>query len=223
MRLAAQAADTRIMTCEPSPRMPAPMTLVRVAASLLVFWTAPAARASAQTPTQSTVVDLPRIEAGVSASFIRSTGDTRRWRRAGFDLAAMVKLSDRLHVVVRIEPPSGTGKALLAGARLSTPFFYGSDRDPTPGRFFLQILIGRASPAVSGGGPIGRAIEAVGALDVGGGADVLISRVYPIAVHWQTGYRVGVPRLHGAEGRVEIGLLFGPRLRPIRSRADARF
>jgi hypothetical protein len=66
-------------------------------------------------------------------------------------------------------------RSIGAGLRVSTPFYYGSSRDPVPGRFFAHVLTGPGRK----GGWAGTEVL------VGAGAEVLLSRHAPIGLHWE--------------------------------------
>jgi len=133
-----------------------------------------------------------------------TAGALKHWTGPGFSLGVNGNLTEGVAIATSVEKMSQGRAAVLAGLQLSTTFFYGSGRDPVPGRFFAKFLAG-----VSGAGSA--QLRGTGQFDVG--ADLLLSRSKPIGVRWEVGYDIvpGDP-VHHAYGRAAVGLLFGPRI-----------
>jgi hypothetical protein len=100
-------------------------------------------RAAAQTVQRSIVV-LPPVEIGANVSFTErfdTPPGQHDWTGPGLSLVANANLTR--HVALAVEANTFDGQTtLLAGARLGTDFYYGSSRDPVPGRFVGRVLIG---------------------------------------------------------------------------------
>jgi hypothetical protein len=163
-------------------------------------------RAAAQTVQRSIVV-LPPVEIGANVSFTErfdTPPGQHDWTGPGLSLVANANLTR--HVALAVEANTFDGQTtLLAGARLGTDFYYGSSRDPVPGRFVGRVLIGSVAS--------GTATSNFG-VQIGVGADVLFKQPRGTGVHWEVGYRI-VPsaRMRQAAGYAEIGVIVGPRLR----------
>ena len=182
-----------------SPRIVAPTLIV-----LLAVLSSPVA---AQTIQQPPVV-LPRFEIGASVSFTQKF-DTppgqRDWTGPGLSLAANRNFNRNVALAVEANTFFDGRPSLLAGARLRTGFYYGSSRDPVPGRFVGSVLIGSVA--------VDSATSHLG-MKIGGGADVLFKHPRGMGLHWEVGYRI-VPsaKVRGEAGYAEIGFIVGPRLR----------
>ncbi len=174
-----------------------------------------AGRAAAQPwPPQPGAV-LPRFELGASVGFkerLDAPFGQHDWTGPAAAIDVVGNLSGHLALVGAAESFFDGRTSLLAGARVSTGFFYGNNRDPVPGRFVGKLLVG--SVAVDG------TTSRLG-LQIGGGADVLFRQPRGTGLHWEVGYKI-VPGAESrqASGYAQIGLVFGPRvLRPILRRA----
>lgn len=175
---------------------------VAVTVSVLGCGTRAWARQLKQPPAEVPPVDFA---ASVSWREIPATaGALKHWTGPGFALSVNGNLNDNLAVATSVEKISQGRAAVLAGLQLSTAFFYGSGRDPTPGRFFVKFLAG-----VSGAGS--PQLRGTGQFDVG--ADILISTSKPIGVRLEVGWDLvpGDP-LHHTYGRAAVGFVFGPRI-----------
>jgi hypothetical protein len=181
---------------------------------LFMFVTASAAvlgwpgAACAQSPQQPRA-ELTPIEVAAGVSFKRTgavAGLDQRWTGPALSVGLDVKVTSNLAVAAQGETDFQGAQTLLAGMQMSTGFYYGNNRDPVPGRFFGRMLFGGASGAGYSG------MRA--ATQLAGGADILLSRSKGVGLRWEAGYEFlfgDVP--HHANGRVAIGLLFGPHLR----------
>jgi hypothetical protein len=150
------------------------------------------------------VVDLSRVEAAVAVAFEKTTqAGNGHWIGPALSAGLDLNLDAHLSLAAELETIAHRAVTRLAGIRLSTGFFFGNERDPVPGRFFLRAMAGTAGASEGG---------TRGAAEIGGGADVLRSRTAPIGLHWEVGGRLfpGAPR--GADGYARIGVVFGPRL-----------
>src|SRR5215471_16181346 len=74
---------------------------------------------------------------------------------------------------------SPDGVSLVAGARVSTAFYY-DGKPPIPGRFFAQIMAGRQSGNSATSGSI---------VQPGAGADVMLIPRRGLGLHWSIDYR----------------------------------
>ena len=77
-------------------------------------------------------------------------------------------------------------------------------RDRVPGRFIGRLLAG----VVAGESGVVRPAGQIGA-----GADILVSRTRGVGVRWEAGYElIAGAVLRHVNGRLAIGLVFGPHL-----------
>jgi len=165
--------------------------------------------ARAQSPRQPDV-DVPRMDLAATARFtqVPDGAADRKWIGRGFALTIDRGVTPYLAAAVQVETDLHHVTGFLSGAQVSTPFYYGSARDPVPGRFFGRALTGAVSDEFGVGHP---------AAQLSGGADVLLSRARAIGLRWEVGYQLmagpGAEPGH-ANGRVAVGLLIGPRLHP---------
>jgi hypothetical protein len=106
-----------------------------------------------------------------------------RFAGFGLNLAVAGNLSERFAIAADLSlfeqrwdssdathgrvPVASTVKSLFVGPRFSTKFYYPGNRDPSPGRFFGQVLVGTEGSSDVPSRP---------ALLLGAGADVLIPR-----------------------------------------------
>ena len=142
-------------------------------------------------------VDLPRFE-------LAKAGGDRRWTGPGLALAIDRNATPHLAASVQVETDFHHKTAVLGGARVTTGFYYGSVRDPVPGRFFARALAGVVNGAFDGMHQAGQ---------VAGGADVMLSRTRAVGLRWEVGYELTPGGVQGhTNGRVAIGLILGPRL-----------
>ena len=151
-------------------------------------------------------VDLPRFELAAAVPFkqIAKAGGDRRWTGPGLALAIDRNATPHLAASVQVETDFHHKTAVLGGARVTTGFYYGSGRDPVPGRFFARALAGVVNGAFDGMHPAGQ---------VAGGADVMLSRTRAVGLRWEVGYELTPGGVQGhTNGRVAIGLILGPRL-----------
>ncbi|HUL74133.1 MAG TPA: hypothetical protein VLT86_13585 [Vicinamibacterales bacterium] len=163
------------------------------------------APALAQGPSQP-AAGLSRLEISATVPFKRTStgaGAEPAWSGPGASIAVNGNVSDRLAMAAEAETYFHHAVTALVGAQASTGFFYGSNRDPVPGRFFARALVGAVA--------VGTA-EARAALQVGGGADVLLSRTRGVGLRWDVGYEIVRGETHRPSGRIAIGLIFGPHL-----------
>jgi hypothetical protein len=164
--------------------------------------------ARAQSP-QQPVVDLPPIELATGVSFKRAVDNARgdrKWMSPDLSVSIGRRVSPYLAAAAQVETDFHHSAAVLGGAQLSTDFFYGNSRDPVPGRFIGRALAGIVTGDSGAVHP---------ACQLAVGADILISRTRGIGARWEAGYELiagGVP--HHANGRLAIGLVFGPHLHP---------
>lgn len=170
----------------------------------VVFNPGPAA-AQVPDPPQPSVA-LPRVELGASVAFkqrLDVPAGQRDWTGPGLSLTAHGNLNDHLALVGAAETFFDGRTSVLGGARLSSGFFYGNNRDPIPGRYFAKVLVG--SVAIDGS-------RSHAGAEIGGGADVMF-HARGVCLHWEVGFKIvpGAPSRQGA-GYVEIGVIFGPRL-----------
>jgi hypothetical protein len=181
--------------------------MVRLTSLFLTFMAAAASLAYAQTAQQPRA-ELTPIEIAAGVSFKRTgavTGVDQHWSGPALSVGIDVKVTNNLAVAAQGETDFKNARTLLAGAQMSTGFYYGNNRDPVPGRFFGRVLFGGASGAGYSG------MRA--AMQLAGGADILLSRSKGVGLRWEAGYEFlfgDVP--HHANGRVAIGLIFGPHL-----------
>jgi hypothetical protein len=181
--------------------------LMTLAAAITVWLARPAA-ARAQSVAQP-VVDLPPIELAAGVSFKRATntaGAEPEWMGPDVSVAIGRHVSRHVAAAAQVETDFHQSTMVLGGAQLGTDFFYGSGRDPVPGRFIGRVLAG----VVTGeSGAIHPACQ------IAAGADILISRTRGTGVRWEAGFEFiagAVPR--HTNGRLAIGLVFGPHLHP---------
>ena len=165
--------------------------------------------AGAQSPPQADV-NVPRVDLAATACFTQVPDATteRKWIGPGLALTIDRSVTPYLAAAVQVETDLHHVTGFLSGAQVSTPFYYGSARDPVPGRFFGRALTGAVTDELGAGHP---------AAQLSGGADVLLSRARAIGLRWEVGYQLmaGAGAAPGhADGRAAIGLLFGPRLNP---------
>jgi hypothetical protein len=151
-------------------------------------------------------VHLPRVDLGVTQLIYRyeNASGQERWSPAGLAVSVTRNVTDRVGLGFQA---ARTARALsaLAGPRLNSGFFYGSERDPIPGRFFLELLAGAAVRGVDG--------ATRPAVQTGAGVDLLIAPSHGVSLRWELAY-------HTASGdpadrsnyRFMIGVLFGPRI-----------
>ena len=170
-----------------------------------VFNPGPAA-AQVPSPPQPAVV-LPRVELGASVALkqrLDVPAGQRDWTGPGLSLTAHGNLNDHFALAGAAETFFDGRTSVLGGARLSSGFFYGNNRDPVPGRFFGNVLVG--SIAIDGS-------RSHAGAEIGGGADVLFVHPRGIGLHWEVGFKIvpGAPSRQGA-GYAEIGVILGPRL-----------
>jgi hypothetical protein len=160
-----------------------------------------------QLPMRQPPAEVPPVDVVASVSWKEvppTAGAQKHWTGPGFALSINGNLTENLAIATSLEALSRDRSAGLAGVQLSTDFFYGSGRDPTPGRFFAKLLAGVSSER-------SKQIHGVGQFDVG--ADILLSTSKPIGVRWEVGvdFVPGDP-VHHAYGRAAVGLVFGPRI-----------
>lgn len=161
------------------------------------------AGAYAQPAPQQDVV-LPRLEIGASVTFSETSPgrDRSSWTGPGLALGIAGNITHGIAAAATIERFRGRASTVLGGAQFSTDFFYGSGRDPVPGRFFGKVMAGSSLVGATRGAP---------AVHLGAGADLLLSRTLPIAVRGEVGYRLLLRDApHRVGGTAAIGLLFGP-------------
>jgi hypothetical protein len=133
-------------------------------------------------------------------------GGERSWTGPGLALTINRNATSHLACAAQVETDFHRATAFLGGAQLGTSFYYGSGRDPVPGRFFAKVLAGVVKDGLGGFHPASQG---------GVGADVLLSRTRAVGLRWEVGYELvagAVPEQHN--GRAAIGLIFGPRLHP---------
>ena len=152
--------------------------------------------------------ELSRFEIGAYVSFTQTSvqADGGAWAGPGLSLEINANLGKPYAVASRVETYfDGRIAAALAGAQVSTGFYYANKRDSIPGRFFAKVLAGAARDSFGVTRP---------ALYLGAGADAILSGRRGIGLHWDAGWDVvpGDPR-RPVRGRVGIGLIFGPHSR----------
>lgn len=147
-----------------------------------------------------------RFEIGAYVSFKQTSvqADGGTWTGPGLSLDVNANLSKRFAVASRVETYFDGSLAALAGAQVSTGFFYANRRDPVPGRFFAKAVAG----AVRDSSGVTRP-----AVHLGAGADIIVSG-RGTGIHWDAGWEI-VPgdASRRFRGRIAIGLIFGPHLR----------
>jgi len=106
---------------------------------------------------------------------------------------------------------ASTVKSLFVGPRFSTKFYYPGNRDPSPGRFFGQVLVGAEG---SGDVPLRPAVL------LGAGTDVLIPRragprpSIDLAIRLALDYLLAPGAGRNVSGwRFVFGLVLGPHLK----------
>jgi hypothetical protein len=157
-------------------------------------------------------VETPRVEVALGKPIHKDAfvPGAPRWTMAGGDAALTGNLTGRIGIDAHVMRTIGT-TWLFLGARVHTGFFYGSQRDPIPGRFFLELLGGVSVP--------GRDGRTRPAALVGAGTDLMVLPKKGISIRWElVGHTrssdpVGPSRCHFI-----IGLLIGPRLTKAGSR-----
>jgi hypothetical protein len=150
-------------------------------------------------------VDLPQVDVAAAATFrqVAGSGRDRNWTGPGLALTIDRNAGAHLAAAAQVETELRHAATVLGGAQVSTGFYYGSGRDPMPGRFFARVLAGvKSTPG-----------EMHPASQVGVGADVLLSRTRPVGLRGEVGYDLIAGAIPTHNGRVAIGLLFGPHLR----------
>ena len=186
-------------------RPPLLLTPLAVAMSVSLAWPADA---RAQPPKQPDV-DVPRIELATGVAVKRSIDNAqahRPWMGPDLSLSLGRHVSRHVAAAAQVETNFDRLTSLLGGVQLGTDFFYGTGRDRVPGRFIGRVLAGVIAGESGVVHPAGQ---------IGAGADILVSRTRGLGVRWEAGYELiagAVPR--HVNGRLAIGLVFGPHLRP---------
>jgi hypothetical protein len=155
-----------------------------------------------QPPAQLSPID---VVASVPWTQVTATaGAQQHWAGPGFSVAVNGNVSDNAALATSVEKSSHGTLAVLGGVQMSTGFFYGSGRDPVPGRFFAKLLAG-----VSSGASV--QTRGIGQVDVG---FEILTTLKPVGVHVEVGYDIvpGDP-VHHAYGRMAVGVIFGAGLR----------
>jgi hypothetical protein len=138
-------------------------------------------------------VHVPPVEFGAGVTVDHKTG------------GAVFAVSGNVRNTLAVTAEAGKSvysASALAGARISTGFFY-DGAPPMPGRFFAQLLVG----AQVRNGMSGEAVVKPGA-----GADVIVAPSRGVALHWSIDYRIVPGAPPGVSGpRLVVGLVFGPR------------
>jgi len=151
-------------------------------------------------------VETPRLEVALGKPIHKDAfaPGAPRWTMTGGDAALTGNLTERIGVDAHVMRTIGT-TWLFLGPRVHTGFFYGSERDPIPGRFFLELLGG-----VSVTGRDGRARPAALA---GAGTDLMVLPKKGISIRWElVGHTRSSDPVDPSRYNFMIGLLIGPRM-----------
>ena len=180
----------------------------RTTSAVLVFVVVLAGSLPALAQPAQPPAELSRFEIGAYVTFKQTSvqADGGTWTGPGLSVEVNANVSKPFAVASRVETYFDGGiAAALAGAQVSTGFFYGNGRDRVPGRFFGKALAGAARDSFGVTHP---------AFYFGAGADLIVSGRRGIGLHWDAGWEIvpGDPRRR-VRGRVGIGLIFGPHLR----------
>jgi hypothetical protein len=179
------------------------LTVVAAGAAALVWPATADAQAGTQPP-----VGLPAIELTVGVPFKQvaaSPGSSPKWTGPGLVVSIDANVNRHLAASASVETQLHHGTSVLGGAQFSTDFYYGNNRDPVPGRFFVRALAGATGVGSASSHP---------AAQMSVGADILVSRTRGVGVRWEVGYELvaGAVSRH-ANGRIAFGVILGPRLR----------
>jgi hypothetical protein len=180
----------------------------RTTSAVLVFVVVLARSLPALAQPAQPPAELSRFEIGTYVTFKQTSvqADGGTWTGPGLSLEINANLNKQYAVAGRVETYfGGRIAAALAGAQVSTGFYYPNKRDPIPGRFFAKALAGAARDSFGRTRP---------ALYFGAGADGILFGRRGIGLHWDAGWEIvpGDPR-RSIRGRVGIGLIVGPHVR----------
>jgi len=158
-----------------------------VSVSLLLLACACPAAAQSGPP-----VHVPAFEVATGVSIEHSSAGT---------VASISGNVTKILAVTSEVASSEDGIALLAGARVTTGFWY-DGRPPAPGRFFAQFMVGRQRGNSEAAGTI---------VQPGVGADVIVVPHLGVSLHWSLDYRhlVGAPPERSG-ARLVVGVMIGP-------------
>jgi len=168
---------------------------------LLVLSTAPASIANAQSAAD---VHLPPITIGTAISYDLARKGTADVPGGAGALVTLDGNVNRYVAVVAEMAGSPRMRSIMAGGRLSTPYFREGAEPRPSGRFFVDALAGRTSGGLVAPGAV---------VQVGVGADIL---VVPrgLALRWALDYLFMPSARHDfAGGRFSVGIVVGPRVK----------
>jgi len=150
-------------------------------------------------------IETPRVEVSAAKPIYQSPLGGTHWTAAGADVSLTRNVTEHAGVEFHVLRTIRT-TWLWVGPRLNTGFFYGSGRDPIPGRFFVE-LAGGAS--VTGGDGRTRPAATLGA-----GTDLMIAPRRGVSLRWELiGHTPSADPLDPSRYQFVVGLLFGPRER----------
>src|SRR5262249_30307818 len=138
-----QILDVEVLMSRMSRYIVAAIAVVAILVSSPCAW-------AHQLPVPQPPAEVPPVDVAATVSWREvpaSAGALKHWTGPGFALAVNGNLTENVAIATSVEKISQGRAAVLAGLQLSTTFFYGSGRDPVPGRFFAKALAG-----VSGAG-----------------------------------------------------------------------
>jgi hypothetical protein len=174
------------------------MRAVPIALLLAIF----ATPASAQ---MADDVQVPHLEVSAAKPIYQAALNGAHWTISGGDVSLTRNITGRAGVELHALRTIGT-TWLWIGPRLNTGFFYGSERDPVPGRFFVE--------AAAGASVAGRDGRARAALLLGAGADLMIAPRHGVSLRWELiGHTRSSDPVDSSRGQLVVGLLFGPRVK----------
>jgi hypothetical protein len=178
---------------------------VLVVVAVMTFPVARPAVARAQSP-QQPAVEVPRVELVTGVALKRAMGNARvdrTWMGPDVNVSLARHVTRQVAAAAQVETDFDRSTTVLGGVQLGTDFVYGNGRDRVPGRFIGRVLAGVVSAESGGLHP---------ACQLAAGADILIGRTRGIGVRWEAGYELIAGGPHHANGRLAIGLVFGPHL-----------
>jgi hypothetical protein len=179
--------------------------------ALALLLTAAAAPAAAQ---MADDVQTPRVEVSAAEPIYTSALGGSHWTAVGADVSLTRNVSERAGVEFQVLRTIGT-TWLWAGPRLTTGFFYGSERDPIPGRFFVELA--------GGASVTGRDGRTRPAMMLGAGTDLLIAPRRGVSLRWELiGHTQSADPVDPSRYQLVVGLLFGPRERTGRAGGTGR-
>lgn len=147
-------------------------------------------------------VHVTPFEIGTAISYdLQRRGTADQPGGAGIVVSADGNVNPYVAVAAQIAE-SPRMRTVLAGGRVSTGFF--REGAGGPGRFFAELLAGSSHGQATGEGT---------AVQLGGGADVLVVR-RGLSLHWALDSLFTPGARHDFAGaRISIGVVVGPRIR----------